>query len=207
MSTFSAFKNSVKTALKVPHNGYKPRSRRQVITFNEALENLKRSQTGFVICAAFHSFGRCRKEIALLDSNFLASLDQFDLTDIQAAVKLMPLMLCSTHWGKTVYYNALFLNWLSVYGSKQDHPHFESAVVDYQSALVIENKENSSLDIAMSSRSTSENQGRPVSAPNSSTKGKLFYSSNKSQVDAGFFGGFFWTWGLILLSFKVIQLT
>lgn len=110
MLTLSAFKNSVKTALKVPHNGYKSRSRRQVITFNEALENLKTSQTGFIISAAFHSFGRCRKEITLLDSNFLANLDQFDLTDIQAPIKLMPLMLCSTHWGKTVYHNALFLD-------------------------------------------------------------------------------------------------
>jgi hypothetical protein len=189
MPTLSTFKNSVKTALKVPHNSYKPRSRRQVITFNEALENLKTSQTGFVICAAFHSFGRCRKEITLLDSDFLANLDQFDLTDIQAPIKLMPLMLCSTHWGKTVYHNALFLDWLSVYGSKQDHPHFESTVVDYQSAIVIDNKESSLPNIATSSRSTPDNQGRPVSAPNSSPKGKLFYNFKKCRVDEGSFIG------------------
>lgn len=190
MSTLSAFKNSVKTALKVPHNGYKPRSRQQVITFNEALENLKTSQTGFVICAAFHSFGRCRKEITLPDSNFLANLDQFDLTDIQAPIKLMPLMLCSAHWGKTVYHNALFLDWLSVHGSKQDHPHFENTVVDYQSAIVIDNNESSLPNIAISSRYTPENQGRPVSAPSGSTKGKLIYNFKRVGLMKGVLVGF-----------------
>ncbi|KAH7314198.1 hypothetical protein BKA65DRAFT_542243 [Rhexocercosporidium sp. MPI-PUGE-AT-0058] len=175
MSAFSNFKSSVKAALKVPHTGHTLRSRQQVITFNEALEALKSSQTGFVTCAAFNSFGRCRKEISLLESNFLASLDQMDLTGVQTPVKLMPLMLCSTHWGKTVYYNALFLDWLSVHGSKQDHPQFENpqfenTVVDFQSAIAVDSNESCCLNIATSSGSTPESQGRPVSAPTSSNR-------------------------------------
>lgn len=178
MPNLLAFKNSVVSALKSPHEGYKPRSRRRVIPFNEALENLKASQTGFVSCAAFHSFGRCRKEITLIDSN----LNQLDVTDVQTPIKLMPLMLCSAHWGKTVYYNALFLDWLSVYGSKQDHPHYENIVTDYQSAVVIDNEEQSLPKIATSSRSVPENQGRPVSAPNSPINGKMFSIFGESQL-------------------------
>ncbi|KAL2073076.1 hypothetical protein VTL71DRAFT_10400 [Oculimacula yallundae] len=166
MSSFSAFKTGFKAALKVPKDTRKPRSRRQVLTFNEALEDLKTSQTGFVICAAFRSFGRCRKEIPLLDSKFLANLDHMDFSDVQAPIKLMPLMLCSTHWGKTIYHNALFLDWLSVYGSKQDYPQFENIVVDYQSAIMIHTRESSSPDMAISPRSISEGQERPISTPN-----------------------------------------
>lgn len=161
----------------------------KVISFNEALESLKASQTGFVTCAAFHSFGRCRKEVTSIESNFLANLDQFGITDIQTPIKLMPLMLCSMHWGKTVYYNALFLDWLLVYGTEQDHPHSENIVVDYQSAIIFDNKENSLSKLAISSRSTQETQGKPVSVPNSLTKGKLLYNFEKSQVDGESFIG------------------
>jgi hypothetical protein len=143
---------------------------------------LRASQTGFVTCAAFNSLGKCRKEITLFDSNFLANLDQLDLADVQTPIKLMPLMLCSTHWGKTVYHNALFLDWLSVYGSKKDKQHFENIVIDYQSAIAIENEEHSLLEVPISSDSVVGNQGRPSSAPNSPAKGSLSSNFNKSPV-------------------------
>jgi len=172
MPTFSAFKNSVKSALR--HDVHKPRSRRRVIPFNEAFENLKASQTGFVTCAAFNSRGKCAKEITLFDSEFLANLDQLDMADIQTPMKLMPLLLCSTHWEKTIYHNALFLDWLSGYGSKKDNEHFENIVIDYQSAIATENEEHSLSEVPIPSKSIAGNQERSASAPNSPTKGRLF---------------------------------
>jgi hypothetical protein len=190
MPTLSAFKDSFLSALKNPHEVHRPRPRRRVISFNEALENLKTSQTGFITCAAFNSFGRCHKQVALADSNFTANLDQLDVTDVQTPIKLMPLMLCSSHWEKTVYHNALFLDWLSVYGTKQDHPHYESIVVDYQSAITIDNEEQSMSKIGNSSGTIPGGQGRPVSAPNNFTKGMLFLVSRKVPVGENTFGGF-----------------
>ena len=159
------------SAFKSSHEGYKTRSRRRVISFDEALESLKGSQTGFVVCAAIHSFGRCRKEITMLSPQFHANLDQLELSDVQTPIKLMPLMLCSTHWGKTVYYNALFLGWLSSYGSKQDHPHFENIVIDYQSAIAIDSAEQSLSEAVVPSSSISYEE-MPIPAPSSSTRGK-----------------------------------
>jgi len=182
MPNLVAFKDKVISAFKSPHENHKPPSRRRVISFNEALDNLKTSQTGFVTCAAFRSFGRCRREITLIDSDFLVNLDQLDVTNVQTPIKLMPLMLCPTHWEKTVYHNALFLDWLSVYGSKHDHPHYENIVVDYQSAVVIDNEEHSLPKDAISSISTSENQEKPTSAPNSPTKSKLFSNFRKVKL-------------------------
>jgi hypothetical protein len=178
MSTLSALKNTFISAIKSPHQNHKPRSRQRVISFKDALENIKTSQTGFVTCAAFHSFGKCRKEIALFDSNFPANLDQLNMADIQTPIKLMPLMLCSTHWEKTVYHNALFLDWLSTYGSGQDNQHYENIVIDYESAIAIDNEEHSLLDVTLSSKSVAGNQGTPASVPHSPAKGKLFFSFN-----------------------------
>jgi hypothetical protein len=143
---------------------------------------LKTSQTGFVTCAALNPLGKCRKEIPLFDSHFLANLDQLNMADVLAPIKLMPLMLCSNHWEKTVYHNALFLDWLSVYGSKQDNQHYENIVIDYQSAIAIDNEEQSLSGVTITSKSMAGDQGRPASAPNSPTKGKLFSISSKSEV-------------------------
>jgi hypothetical protein len=184
MPTLSAFKNSFLSALKNPHEVHRPRPRRRVISFNEALENLKTSQTGFITCAAFHSLGRCHKHITLADSNFTANLDQLDVTDVQTPIKLMPLMLCSSHWEKTVYHNALFLDWLSVYGKKQEHPDYESIVVDYQSAITIDNEEQSMSKIGDSSAPMPGGQGRLVSVPNNLTKGRVFPLVKQSPVGA-----------------------
>lgn len=180
MPTFSAFKNSVKSALR--HDAHKPRSRRRVIQFNEAFEKLKASQTGFVTCAAFNSLGKCPKEITLFDSEFLANLDQLDMADIQTPIKLMPLLLCSTHWEKTVYHNALFLDWLYSYGSKKDKKHFENIVIDYESAIATENEEHSLSEVPISSKAIAGNQERSASAPNSPTKGSLSSNFHKGQV-------------------------
>jgi hypothetical protein len=181
MSTLSALKNSVISAFKGPHDGHKQRSRRRVISFNEALENLKTSRTGFVSCAAFNSFGKCRKEIASLDSDLLTNLDQLDMADVQTPIKLMPLMLCSTHWEKTVYHNALFLDWLSVYGSRQENQHYENIVIDYQSAIEIDNEEHSLSRVSVASKPIAGNQERPASAPNGPTESKLLSSISKSK--------------------------
>jgi hypothetical protein len=175
MPSLSGLKNSVISALRSPHETNKPQLRRRVIPFNEALQNLRTSETGFVTCAAFHSFGKCRKEITLGDSNFLANLDQLNMADVQTPIKLMPLMLCSKHWEKTIYHNALFLDWLSVYGSQHDNQHFENIVIDYQSAIAIENEEHSLPQIHVSPVSTAEPERRPASTPCSPTRGKLSF--------------------------------
>jgi len=173
MPSLSGLKNSVISALRNPHETNKPRLRRQVIPFNEALENLRTSETGFVTCAAFQYFGKCRKEIPLVDSNFLANLDQLNMADVQTPIKLMPLMLCSNHWEKTIYHNALFLDWLSVYGSQHNNQYFENIVIDYQSAIAIENEEHSLPHILGSTLSIAEPKRKSNSTPCSPTKGKL----------------------------------
>lgn len=173
MPTLSDLKNTVRSAIRSPHDGSKPRGKRRVISFKEALENLENSQNGPITCSAFHSFGKCRKEISSIDSNLPAILDGLNMADVQTPIKLMPLMLCSAHWEKTVYYNALFLDWLSVYGSKQDTRQFENIVVDYQSAIAIDHKERASEEMSIPSIAVSDDQRRPVSAPSSPTKGNL----------------------------------
>jgi uncharacterized protein YfaS (alpha-2-macroglobulin family) len=132
------------------------------------------SKSGVVTCAALHSFSKCRKEITLFDSDFLANLDQLNMANVQTPMKLMPLMLCSSHWEKTVYHNALFLDWLSTYGSKQATQHYENIVVDYQSAIAIDDEENSVSNIPISAEDTVTKQERPALAPNTSTDGELF---------------------------------
>jgi hypothetical protein len=171
MPALSALKNSVLSALKSPREGNHTRLGRRVISFDEALGNLKSAKTDVAPCAAFHRFGRCRKEIPLRESNFLTNLNQIDMNDVQTPIKLMPLMLCSTHWGKTIYNNALFLDWLSIYGSKKDNQHFENIVVDYQSAIAIDDEVPSLLSAPVSDVSAAGTQGRPASAPSSPVKG------------------------------------
>lgn len=156
MPTISSFKKSVISALRSPNEGPKPRLKRRVIPFSEAFENLKNAKNGVVTCVAFHTFGRCRREIALLDSDFLANLGQLDMNDVQTPIKLMPLMLCANHWEKTVYHNALFLDWLVIYGSKQDSQHYESIVVDYQSAVAIDDEQGSASSIPVPSKQPEE---------------------------------------------------
>jgi hypothetical protein len=177
MPNLSTLKSNVIAALRHPHDGSKLRRRRRVISFTEAFENLKNSvENGSVTCAAFHSFGRCRKDIDLDDSTFFANLDQLNMADVQSPIKLMPFMLCFAHWEKTVYHNALFLDWLSTYGSKQDNQlnqHFESIVIDYQSAIAMDNEENSLSDVPNSSKPMEANQGEPVAATDGPIKGML----------------------------------
>jgi hypothetical protein len=122
--------------------------------------------------------GQCSKEIPLADYDFLGNLDQLDIAEVGTAVKLMPLMLCSTHWGKTVYYNALFLDWLSSYGSKQSVQDHEDIVTDYQSAKVINDGEQnglgpSTLDV--------NDQERSASAPGSQAAGKILIEPNGDE--------------------------
>ncbi|KAH8645983.1 hypothetical protein BGZ60DRAFT_570792 [Tricladium varicosporioides] len=169
-TTLSDLKNTVKSAIRSPHDGNKPQNKRRVTTFKEALENLRNPQNVPITCSAFRSFGKCRKEINLIDSNLPAILEGLDMADVQTPMKLMPLMLCSAHWEKTVYYNALFLDWLSVYGSKQDTQHFESIVVDYQSAIALQQEERTSEERSIPSITVSDDQRKLVSAPSSPTK-------------------------------------
>jgi hypothetical protein len=173
MPTLSALKQSVLSTLSRPNEGNKSRLGRRVISFDEALGNLKSAKTGVTPCAAFHRFGRCRKEVFLGESNFIANLNQLDMTDVQTPMKLMPLMLCSGHWGKTIYNNALFLDWLSIYGSKKDNEHFGNIVVDYQSAIAIDDEVPSLSNAPLSSDWRVRTQGRPTSAPSSPVKGKF----------------------------------
>jgi hypothetical protein len=105
------------------------------------------------------------------------------MADIQTPMKLMPLLLCSTHWEKTVYHNALFLDWLSGYGLKKDNEHFENIVIDYQSAIATENEEHSLSEVHIPSKSIAGNQERSASAPNSPTKGSLFSISTKVRFE------------------------
>ncbi|KAE9363006.1 hypothetical protein N431DRAFT_433228 [Stipitochalara longipes BDJ] len=169
MPTISSLKTSVFSALRKPHEASKPRLKRRVIPFREAFNNLKTSKNGVVTCVAFHSFGKCRKEIALLDLDFLANLDQLNMADVQTPIKLMPLMLCAHHWEKTVYHNALFLDWLSTYGSKQDNQHYESIVVDYQSAVAIDDEPASALSTPPPSKPLEEDPIGVASSQNSFT--------------------------------------
>jgi len=162
MPNLSAPKNSAPSALRTSHDAPKPRLRQRVLPFSEAYENLKTSTNGLVTCVAFHSFGKCRKEIALLDSDILARLDQLNMADVQTPIKLMPLMLCSSHWEKTIYHNALFLDWLSIYGSKHDTKHYENIVVDYQSAVAIDIEEHLVSRAPTVSNSTGDPQGGPA---------------------------------------------
>lgn len=175
MPSLLGLKNSVVSALRNSHETNKPRLKRRAIPFNDAFKDLRASKTGFATCAAFHSFGRCRKEIALGDSSFLANLDQLNMADVQTPIKLMPLILCSNHWEKTIYYNALFLDWLSVHGSQHNKQYFENIVIDYQSAIAIENEEHSIPQILVSPVSTADLEKRPASAPCSPTRGKLSF--------------------------------
>jgi len=179
MPTLSILKSSLLSALKNPHDVNNPRLGRRVISFDEALSNLKSAKTRSAPCAAFHRFGRCRKDIPLGGIDLLTNLDQLNMADVQTPIKLMPLMLCSTHWGKTIYNNALFLDWLSMYGSQKDNQHFENIVVDYQSAIAIDD-ETSSLSIGntqTSGQSAAGTQSRPVSAPSSPVKGNWSHNS------------------------------
>jgi hypothetical protein len=173
MPSLSDLKNSLISALKNSQETNKPRSRRRVIPFDEALQGWRTSKTGIVTCAAYNAFGKCRKEITLGDFSFLVKLDQLDMADVQTPIKLMPLMLCSNHWEKTIYYNALFLDWLSVYGPQHSNQYFENIVIDYQSAIAIENEEHSVPHILVPPVSITEPEKRPASAPCSPTKGKL----------------------------------
>jgi hypothetical protein len=181
MPSLSSLKHSVVSAFRTPHEGNKSH-RRRVIPFNEALENLKTSQSGVVTCAAFHFLGKCHKEITLFDSDFLSNLDQLNMADVQTPMKLMPLMLCSTHWERTVYHNELFLDWLSIYGSKKSNQQFENIVVDYQSAIAIDDEGHHLSEVPISSELVSAKQGTPASAPNHPTRGKLLYRCSKSLV-------------------------
>jgi hypothetical protein len=177
MPTISNLKKSVISALrKNPDEGSKPQLKRRVIPFDEAFSNLKTSKSGVVICVAFHSFGKCRKEIALPDSDFFANLGQLNMADVQTPIKLMPLMLCSSHWKKTIYYNLLFLDWLSTYGLKQDNQHYESIVVDYQSAVAIHDQQASVSSIPMSLEPLAEDLARLAAENNASTDSELFSS-------------------------------
>jgi hypothetical protein len=172
MPNLSSFTSGVIAALRNPNEDSKARPKRRVLPFNEAFENLKRAKSGVAHCAAIHSFGKCRKEIALPDANFLANLDQLNMADVQTPIKLMPLMLCSSHWEKTVYHNALFLDWLSTYGSKHDSQHYENIVVDYQSAVAIHDEECHAANNASSSEPIPTNQGSPAPVPEVSVFGK-----------------------------------
>jgi hypothetical protein len=172
MPNLSSFTSGVIAALRNPNEGSKARPKRRVLPFNEAFENLKMAKVGVAHCAAIHSFGKCRKEIALPDANFLANLDQLNMADVQTPIKLMPLMLCSSHWEKTVYHNALFLDWLSTYGSKHDNQHYENIVVDYQSAVAIHDEECHAANNASPSEPISTNQGSPARVPEVSVVGK-----------------------------------
>jgi hypothetical protein len=174
MSNLSSLKSRVISALRNPHESSKPRLKRRVLPFNEAFENLKMSKSGVVTCVALHSFGKCRKEITLFDSDFLGNLEQVNMADVQTPMKLMPLMLCSSHWEKTVYHNALFLDWLSTYGSKKDTQHYENIVIDYQSAIAIDDEEHSMPNIPMSAEGVADKQEGPASARKTSTDGELF---------------------------------
>ncbi|KAN0089832.1 hypothetical protein V8E51_018411 [Hyaloscypha variabilis] len=169
MPTLSSLKESVISALRKPHEASKPRFKRRVTPFKEALDNLKTSKNGVTTCVAFHSFGKCRKEIALFDSDVLANLGQLNMADVQTPIKLMPLMLCASHWEKTMYHNALFLDWLSTYGSKQENPHYESIVVDYQSAVALDDEQASVLSTTVPPKPSEESMERAASPQISST--------------------------------------
>lgn len=183
MPTLSGLKDSVRSVLRNPHDAYKPRPKKRTISFNEALENLKNSRNGCVTCAAFHSFGKCRKEIYLSDSNFLANLNQMNMSDIQTPLKLMPLMLCSSHWKKSIYHNTLFLDWLFVYGSKQDNQHYESIVIDYQSAIAIDEEDNSPSEDPVPDKSTIGDQGRLGPIFRSPVTGRLHLLTSRTKPE------------------------
>jgi hypothetical protein len=59
-------------------------------------------------------------------------------------------MLFSSHWEKAIYHNALFLDWLSVYSSQHDNQYFENIVIDYQSAIAIEDEQRPPIKIPVS---------------------------------------------------------
>jgi len=173
MQTISSLKESAISAFRKTHEASKPHLKRRVIPFKEALDNLKTSKNGVATCAAIRSFGKCRKEIALFDSDFLANLGQLNMSDVQTPIKLMPLMLCASHWEKTMYHNALFLDWLSTYGSKQENPHYESIVVDYQSAVALDDEQASVLSTTVPPKPSEESLERAASPQTSSTNGKF----------------------------------
>jgi hypothetical protein len=177
MPNISALKNVIST-LKVPPGAYKPRLGRHVLSFKQALENLRICNTGSVRCAAFRPIGgQCPKEISLADFDFLANMDQLDISGVGTAVKLMPLMLCPTHWGKTVYYNALFLDWLSSYGSKQTTQDQEDIVTDYQSAKVI----NDGQQEILAPLTLNIGQERLACAPGIQTAGQIVVEHKGDQ--------------------------
>lgn len=165
MPSLSDLKSSVISALRNPHEATRQRSNRRVVPFDEALQNLKTPGTGFVTCAAFGTFGKCRKEIALTNPKFLSSLNELNMTDVQTPIKLMPFLLCSSHWEKTIYYNALFLDWLFVYGSRHDNQYFENIVIDYQSAVTIDNNETHMSHMPIPLETETDSERRSDSAP------------------------------------------
>ncbi len=83
----------------------------------------------------------------------------------------MPLMLCSSHWEKTVYHNALFLDWLSTYGSKHENQRYVREH-SCQLAVPIHDEEYHTANNSIPSELIPTNQGSPAFVPEVSTTGK-----------------------------------
>lgn len=171
-------------ALQNPNETNKPRLRRQILSFEEALENLKNAKDGSVKCAAFHSYGRCHKDIRFDHLYFLALLGQLSITDVGSVVNLMPLMLCPTHWEKSVYYISMFLDWISHPGLRLDTQDYENIVVDLESAKVIKEEECSALETSVPSNATAGDQGRHGSATSSPKEGDFYLNGSNIQIPA-----------------------
>ena len=141
MSVKSSFK-TIFSSTKNAQSADKPRWRKKTLSFEEALDQLKRSTGSSTECVAFRTLGRCRKQIKLIDLHhvFIARLNVRNITEEKTAVGLIALMLCPEHWAGTAFHYSLYLEWLNLHGPKPNKQYYESIVVDYESARAIEDR-------------------------------------------------------------------
>lgn len=121
-------------ALPSPYGSYKPRMKRETLTFNEALENLKRAKGDSSRCAASPTVGQCSKTIPLDRSRLSTLVTERGPNSIESIVGLMNLMLCPTHWPMSDFYGGLVFDAIKTLGVKLDPHFYESMVVDLESA-------------------------------------------------------------------------
>jgi hypothetical protein len=140
----SSFK-TIFSSTKNTQSADKPRWRKRTLSFEEALDRLKRSTGSSTECVAFRTLGRCHRQIKLIDSHhvFIARLNHRNITEEKTAVGLIALMLCPEHWAGTAFHYSLYLEWLNSHGPKPNKQYYENIVVDYESARAIDDRTTS----------------------------------------------------------------
>jgi hypothetical protein len=144
MSVKSSFK-TIFSGTKSAQSADRPRWRKKTLSFEEALDQLKRLTGSSTECVAFRTLGRCRKQIKLIDSHhgFIARLNDRHITEEKTAVGLIALMLCPEHWAETAFNYSLYLDWLNARVLKPDNQYYEDIVVEYESVIAVEDMETS----------------------------------------------------------------